>query len=373
MKKPHIVLLALGVGFFVYLLWQTGVQEVWRQLVFLGWGLIPLLLGEGVAEMIHTVGWRYCLSEPHRSLPWTSLFGIRMAGYAINYLTPTAALGGELTKGVLLAAHGRRAAAASGVLIGKLCFALAHLLFVVLGALLLCWQVQLPRTVWVAMLVCGLLLAGGMLTFLWLQIRGKLGSVARWLAARKVGGQRLQKAARQMTAVDEAVQRFYRERPWDLPLAICWHLVGYSVGIAQTWLFLHLLHQNASWWVAAGAWFLGMWFDLLTFAVPLNLGTLEGTRIIAFRAIGYTAVAGMTYGIAQRLAQMLWAGFGLAAHALLAARTPALRTTEAGIDLLAPTPEPDAPGTAPLGTDVARSQARPRLGTKGEALTLDAS
>jgi uncharacterized membrane protein YbhN (UPF0104 family) len=347
MKKLHFVLLALGVAFFVYLLANIGAGELWHELGLLGWGLIPLMLGEGVAEMIHTVGWRYCLNEPYRSLPWSSLFGIRMAGYAINYLTPTAALGGELTKAALLATHHRGPGAASGVLIGKLCFALAHLLFVILGAALLLWQVPLPPTLWLGMLVSGGLLAGGMAVFLWLQVRGKLGSVARWLAARRPNSRQLGTLARQMTAVDGALKEFYRERPWDLTLAIGWHLVGYSVGIAQTWLFLHLLHQDAAWSVAAGAWFLGMWFDLLTFAVPLNLGTLEGTRIVAFKAIGYTALAGMTYGVAMRLAQMFWAAFGLATHALLAARTPGLKTAEATMEILAQSQNGKAPTAVP--------------------------
>jgi hypothetical protein len=242
-----------------------------------------------------------------------------MAGYAINYLTPTAAMGGELSKGVLLAARHNGTEAASGVLIGKVCFALAHLLFVALGGSLILWQVHLPSSLWLAMLASGVLLAAGMLALLWLQAKGKLGAVARWLAARKLGGRPLENAARQMSAVDEALKRFYRERPWDLALAICWHLAGYSIGIAQTWLFLRLLHPGASsLLIAAAAWFLGMWFDLLTFVVPLNLGTLEATRIVAFRAIGYTALTGMTYSIALRLAQMFWAGFGLIAHALVA-------------------------------------------------------
>src|SRR5215467_7182124 len=105
MKKFHTILLILGVGLLVCLLWKIGVGELWRELGLLGWGLVPLMLGEGVAEMIHTLGWRHCLSGPLRSISWAKLFRIRMAGYAINYLTPTAALGGELTKGVLLAAH----------------------------------------------------------------------------------------------------------------------------------------------------------------------------------------------------------------------------------------------------------------------------
>jgi uncharacterized protein (TIRG00374 family) len=320
MKKFHILLLTLGVGFFAYLLWSVGIKQLHNELALLGWGLIPLILGEGVAEMIHTVGWRHCLSGPLRSLKWRTLFGIRMAGYAINYATPTAAVGGEVTKVALLASYCRGAEAASGVLIGKLCFALAHLLFVALGGLVIVWQVKLPTTLLVAMLCSGALLGAGMITFLLLQKCGKVGAVARWLAARRVGGRPLEKAAKELTAVDDTMKAFYREHPWDLPLAIGWHLIGYSVGIAQTWLFFRLLHQEASWAVAACVWFLGMWFDLLTFAVPLNLGTLEGTRMVAFKAIGYTPLAGMTYGIVIRLTQMFWTGFGLAAYGLLAAK-----------------------------------------------------
>ena len=321
MKKLHAVLLTLGIGCFVYLLVRMGVGELWRQLSMLGWWLVPLIMCEGLAEMVHTLGWRHCLSGPHRSLPWATLFGIRMAGYAINYLTPTATMGGEVSKGVLLAGRHRGAEAASGVLIGKVCFALAHLLFVTLGAALILWQVHLPPGLWAAMLTSGALVGTGMLTLLWLQARGKLGAVARWLATRKLGGQALENAARKMTDLDEVLKQFYRERPWDLAQAICWHLAGYSIGIAPTWLFLHLLQpESASLLLAAAAWFLGMWFDLLTFAVPLNLGTLEATRIVAFRAIGYTALMGMTYGIALRLAQMFWAGFGLITHGLVARR-----------------------------------------------------
>jgi uncharacterized protein (TIRG00374 family) len=323
MKKFHTVLLGLGVALFAYLLSRIGVGELWRELGLLGWGLVPLMLGEGIAEMVHTLGWRHCLSGPLKSLSWATLFRIRMAGYAINYLTPTAALGGELTKGVLLAAHHRGPEAASGVLIGKVCFAVSHLTFVTLGALLVVWRLQMPRSLWTAMLVCGGLLAAGIITFLLLQSYGKLGAILRWFAARYPNARSLQSAAQHLTAVDDTMVRFYRERPTDFLFAISWHLIGYSIGIAQTWLFFHLLHHDTTLSVIAGTWFLGMWFDLLTFAVPQNLGTLEATRIIMLRAIGYTALMGMTYGFAQRLAQIFWACFGLINHALLASRTGA--------------------------------------------------
>jgi uncharacterized protein (TIRG00374 family) len=314
MKKLQLTLLGLGIVFLAVLVAHVGLHKLWDQLAMLGWGLIPLMLGEGVAEMIHTLGWRHCLSGPLRSLSWWTLFRIRMAGYAINYLTPTAALGGEVTKGTLLAARHRGPEAASGVLIGKLCFALAHLLFVVLGGGLVLWRVKIPAAWWSAMLASGAVMAGGMIAFLLLQKYGRLGGLVRWLAAREVGGRMLHRAADGLTAVDETMKQFYRERPFGLPLAIGWHLVGYSVGIAQTWLFFHLLHQDANWTVAAGIWFLGMWFDLLTFAVPQNIGTLEGTRAVILVIFGYTPVMGVAYGVALRLAQLIWSCFGLVVY-----------------------------------------------------------
>src|SRR5262249_47668494 len=105
--------------------------------------------------------------------------------------------------------------------------------------------------------------------------------------------------------------------PGDLVLAICWHFVGNMVGILQTWVFFNSLGQSGSLVVAAAAWVLGVWFDLLAFAVPLNLGTLEGGRLVDFGALGSNALVGMTYGVTLRLAHLTCAGLGLIGYAFL--------------------------------------------------------
>jgi hypothetical protein len=261
-----------------------------------------------------------------------------MAGYAINYLTPTASLGGEVTKAALLAAHRSGAAGASGVIVGKVAFALAHLAFVSLGALLVLWRLPLPRALWLAMLSCGLLVGSGIVLFFWLQIRGQIGAVFRWFTRRNLGGKWMRRAAALLTNADEALKEFYAEQPLGLLWAVAWHLAGFSIGIFQTWLFFWLLDAQSSWLIAAGMWFLGMWFDLLTFAVPMNLGSLEGTRIIAFKSLGYTSLMGMTYGLALRLAQLFWAAIGLLLYA---------RQSAAGPDRIQTTSDSHSPSTHP--------------------------
>jgi Lysylphosphatidylglycerol synthase TM region len=321
MKKFNSALLVSGVVFLAWLIWKIGPRELWQELTQLGWGIAPFILSEGIMEFVHTIGWRRCLSGPLRSLPLTMLFQFRLAGYAINYLTPTAAIGGEVTKAALLTSKQRGPQAVSGVLIDKVCFAFAHVLFVSLGSVIIVWKFKLPRPLWVAMVLSGALVAVGMLVFMLLQKYGKLGVLVRWLVARKIGGRALERVADEVTAVDDAMKAFHREQPLDLVMAIVWHVLAYTVGIAQTWLFFKWLHQDASWAVAAGAWFLSMWFDLLTFAVPMNVGSLEGSRIVAFKAMGYDAVLGLTFGVATRLAQLFWSLIGLAIYGWLSSRT----------------------------------------------------
>ncbi len=316
MKKVHTLCVILCVGLLVLLVWQIGLSDLLSEFRTLGWGLVPLVLIEGVADIFHTLGWRHCLSEPHRSLPFFRIFRIRMAGAAINHVTP-AALGGEVAKGVLLSSDHKSAEAITGVMVGKLAYVLAQLLLVSLGSVFTLWGVELPAGVWPALLAGSSILALGVLGFLLVQKYGKLGVLIRWIVARRIGGKLLQTAERHITDVDNALEQFYREHPRDLGYAILWHIVGLSFGTVQTWLFLLLLSDHPSILLAAGIWFLGTWFDLLTFAIPMGIGIQEATRVIAFNAVGYGSVMGLAFGIALRLELIFWAGFGLLCYASL--------------------------------------------------------
>ncbi len=319
MKKFHAGSIVLGIVLLVLLIWKIGFGALWRDLSLLGWGLVPFVLMEGVAGIFYTLGWRFCLSPAHQSLSFFRLWGINLAGNSINYFTPTASLGGEVIKGTLLSLDHRSSEAATGVIIGKLSYALAQLLFIVLGSTIILWRIRLPLAGTIAMLAGSVLLGGGIVGFLLVQKHGKLGAVVRWLVAHKVGGEPLQKVAHQITQVDQTLKLFYIERPGDLPLSMLCHVVGMACSIVKTWYFLLLL-TGGSFFAAAGIWFLGSWFDLLTFAIPLGIGVQEGTRVLAFKALGFSLNLGLTYGIALRLEQLFWGGFGLLIYTALLAK-----------------------------------------------------
>jgi glycosyltransferase 2 family protein len=331
MNKLNAALLGLGLAFLAFLVWTSGPKELWHQVGSLGWGVVPLIASEGVANLAHTAGWRRCLSGTSPRVPLLQLFRMAMAGFAINYLTPTASLGGEVSKAALLASTCKGADAVSSVLIDKLSLAFGHLVLVILGSLFLLWRVRLPAQLWIPIVAASLLLTAGMVIFLAMQRQGKMGGFLRWLAAHGVGGQALQKAAQQISEVDEVLKRFYRERAGDLLMAVGWHTLGHAAAFFQTWLFLYALDQPAPLSSVISAGVLSLWLDLLAFAIPLNLGSLEGSRILALKAVGCEAVFGLAFGVAVRMAQVFWACFGLANYGWFAMRKPAPLPAETAV------------------------------------------
>jgi hypothetical protein len=151
-----------------------------------------------------------------------------------------------------------------------------------------------------------------------MQKYGKLGAFLRWFVNRRLGGRRVKKLALHITGVDEKLQLFYQSRRADLLLSVFWHIAGMACGILQCYYFLLVLTDHASLSVAAGLWFLGTWFSLLSFALPIDLGVMEATRVIAFVVFGLQSSLGLAYGVTLRLEQLFWAGVGLLIYAMLA-------------------------------------------------------
>lgn len=334
MRKFHYGAIAFGILLLGFLVWKTGLDALEREIVQLGFGLIPFTLIEGVVFLFHTIGFRYCLSPGLRATPFPKLFGIFLAGHAVNYFTPTATIGGEVVKAVLLTSNGNSGGerngtdAATGVIIGKLSFALTQFAYAFIGSIVILSKIHLPSAGFKLMIASSALVGAGIVGFLLVQKYGKLGVILRWLTGRNIGGALLRRAAGFISEVDRALADFYRDRPADLFLSMFWHAVGMSFSIVKAWYFLYLL-SDGDIAMAAGVWFLGTWLDIITFPIPLEIGVQESIRVIVFTALGFSMAMGLTYGLALRIEEIFWAIAGFAAYALLA------RSNRSGKDVLA--------------------------------------
>ena len=77
-----------------WLLHHTGFEPVWQRLQVLGWWAPLVFLPYLVVAIADARGWRLALPSATRGrIPLPGLMLTRMAGEAVNSLTPAAALG----------------------------------------------------------------------------------------------------------------------------------------------------------------------------------------------------------------------------------------------------------------------------------------
>ena len=103
MRRLNLILLAIAVGFFVWILNEVGWANVGHYLRQVGWYWPLLLLPYGLVNLLEAVSWKYLIVNLPRTISLPRLFWLRLGGEALNQLTPTASLGGELFKADRLA------------------------------------------------------------------------------------------------------------------------------------------------------------------------------------------------------------------------------------------------------------------------------
>src|SRR5262245_4078568 len=135
MRRLQLLLLLLGVGLFVFVVQKAGVARIFHGLRSVGWWFLVVLALELVIDALHSEAWRWCMPGGlHRVSRFHTLLA-RTAGVAVNVLTPTATVGGEVVKGMLVRRWLPLADGFASVIVDKLTFALGQAIFLLTGTL----------------------------------------------------------------------------------------------------------------------------------------------------------------------------------------------------------------------------------------------
>lgn len=304
-----------GLTLFSSLVWQVGLTGLYHSLQLLGLWLLPFILLDSLSLWLHTLGWIACFRPEQRRPSVWQLCLLRQAGSAINWGTPTAALGGEVAKVLWLATSLPRAQAAASVAIDKASFLAAQVLYLSGGLLCVFGTMILPETWHGPMRLALALLALGLLGFLAGQYYGLLSRVVRCLDRHGRMPALLQRWQAPLLAFDAALTGYYAAHPWRFARATVYHGLALLFDGLQTAILLRILLSaqapglGRSLLVAVAVTAL----DQLCFFVPAGLGTLEASRYLVMTGLGATPVYGITFGLVARLHGLFWNGLGLLA------------------------------------------------------------
>jgi hypothetical protein len=300
-----------------------GVGTLVGDLRTIGWSLAGILMVESLSVLINTTGWVLGFPAGERTVSVSRLLSARLAGDAVNYLTPSATVGGELLRIRLLApdvAPDVRWASVSAAKIGQ---SLAQAVFLLLGVAIVVPDHELTRG-WLgapAALVVAVLAGAGALASamafvcavdrgFWTTARDTLRSIKLgWLLPRSWAGTGHD--------VDAALRRVGR---WRSAALLACFVAGWAVGTLEVYLILRAIDAAVGWKMALALETGSVLMDGILFFVPGKIGTQEAGKVLLFAALGLDPARGLTVGVVRRIRELTYAVLGLLALGWLGTR-----------------------------------------------------
>ena len=251
-----------------------------------------------------------------------NLYVIRLAGTAINQITPTATLGGEVVKVLLLEPTLPRAQATAAVVIDKASVTLAQMCYLAFGLLYSTGYFPLSTELrWALGLTIGLI-SLGLLGFVAFQRYGLLSKLVSRLSRLKYAPARLHQVRQHVAALDAQLVAYYAGHPWRFGGSLLLHFSAFLCAASKTYVLLRLLlgDHAPGWSEAFMVAVVVAALDQMFFFVPARLGTLEGVRVLVLSTVGITPAVGLAFGLIARLDSLVWNGIGLLLYTLCTRR-----------------------------------------------------
>ena len=315
MRRLQTLILLLALGFYVWFLHRFGWSTVLSYIRLAGWGLALTIALEAIARIANTAGWRVTIVDYPRSLGFGELFVARISGEAIDYVTPSAQLGGQFVMAMMVRRKLAMAIGLATVVVASLAEAIGQIGFIS-GALMtaLPFEARLDHLFWLMM--GGLAIAIGLAAgFFFIQMKRPFAML--WKAAAKLnvghlGDPEVKAAADE---ADALLVDFYSRHRGRLALSCLCYLLAWSMGPIEIYILLTLTHQPATIVTVVLVEALGLLIERATFLIPAKLVSQEGGKALILSLLGYPAGVGFAIGVLRRIKEMTWVLIGLAALA----------------------------------------------------------
>lgn len=318
----HVLLHSLAVlgGFILlgWVVWEVGLTDVWHHLHQIGWWAPVLLVPSIAIALCDAKGWACALpaslSLPHIPLWRWSL--ARLAGEAINNLTPTANIGGEPVKVYMLRAHGLTTdAGLASVVIAKTALTVSQVVFVLLGIPFFLYRLGwMAQGWWVIgpLLVCAY---GFVMLLLHWQRRGLISRAVRALRRLVPRWQRLMYWEARAQRIDAHLVSVYDGDSHRFVASTLYHFGGWLLNAVELALFLYFMGVETP---LVDALIIEAMIQPVSAAgliIPGAVGVQEAGGVYLCRLLGLDDGAGLTLMALRRGREMLFNFVGLTALA----------------------------------------------------------
>ncbi|MDM8174412.1 MULTISPECIES: lysylphosphatidylglycerol synthase transmembrane domain-containing protein [Olivibacter] len=334
-KVYKILFFVIGIATLCYMVYALGVDVIWDNIKKTGWWFLPVIGSWLLIYILNAIAFKAIIQEPRipaSNLSFASVLKLTISGYAINYITPFVALGGEPYRIMELKPRLGIQKASSSVLLYSLMHMFSHVLFWLASIILILIYVPINA---IMVIGCSVMFITGVVLCYWFGRVYKKGftlSTFKVLAKvpglkRKVGDFVAEKHD-SLKEIDNQITELYAQRRERFFKSLAFEFIARVVGCLEIFCTAKAIGLNMSivqsLIISSGS----SLFANLIFFFPMQLGTREGGLALALKSVGMPASAGIFIGIIMRIREVVWIIIGLALMRISKTNTEANETLE---------------------------------------------
>ena len=306
------VIFIVAVSLFAWIIAKSGPLLIWRQIVSLNWRILVIISVYLIVYFFDTMGWRMAFRKEVKLPGLWRFFLARQAGEALNYTTPSAYIGGEPVKAIVL---NRRYGVdivdgLSSVVIAKTTLFLSKVVFLLIGVVLALKFLRFESLVATGILWTFIGVLGLFVVFVLLQRKGLFMLALKIARKFKLSGSIEDKQAH-IEEIDRTIGNFYLKERLRLFGSFFFHLLGWIAGMIEVYIILHFLGIQVDWIRAFVIEVFMKTANSAFFFVPAAIGVQESAGYAVLAALGIGGEIGVALSIIKRIREISWAGFGL--------------------------------------------------------------
>jgi putative membrane protein len=319
----HLAAVCGGIALLTFLVWNVGLSEVISHLRPIGWNAPLLFMPYLAIALCDAQGWVYAIPPTNaaRKAPLWRVSLARIAGEAINNLTPTANIGGEPIKVYLLRAHGLTTdAGLASIVAAKTALTISQIAFILSGLPLFLHHLGWIQKGWWLLVPLLLLAYGfGALLIRW-QRRGLIGTAVRGLRRLFPRWRRVAQWQALASRIDAHLLSFYDNNTQGFLASIFFHFLGWVLGAVEVQFFFYLMGVAVT---PAHCLIIETMVQPMTVAgliIPGSLGVQEAGGVFLCRLLGLDEGAGLTLMTLKRVREAVYNLIGLVVIARVTGR-----------------------------------------------------
>jgi len=310
----------IGIATLCYMVYTLGLEVIWENIKKTGWWFLPVIGSWLLIYILNAVAFKSIIQEhsiPTSDMPFLSVLRLTITGYAINYITPFVALGGEPYRILELKPRLGIQKASSSVLLYSLMHMFSHVIFWLASIILILLYVP-ANTIMIT--GCTVMFITGVILCYWFSRVYKKGftlSTFKVLAKipipalkRKIGVF-VKEKYESLSEIDNQITELYAQRRDRFWKSLGFEFIARMVGCLEIYFTARAIGLNMSiiqsLIISSGS----SLFANLIFFFPMQLGTREGGLALALKSVGMPASSGIFIGIIMRIRELFWIIIGL--------------------------------------------------------------